>query len=170
MSESGILMEHLRNEYLKLRRQNAHLQKDFGSLQENNQRLIDANNSLNSTFDALNHHAKQLSKTNGKLKTEVKKTNAKLEAQANEHECQIEALQMMHTELKEELQMKQCSYIAEVHSRLQYQKLMMGIVDTVQERCRDHRLVEDILAMSDELEVLIDGTAGGGGWSSSIFT
>ena len=28
----------------------------------------------------------------------------------------------------------------------------MNIVDTIQERCKDHRLVEHILAMSDECE------------------
>eukprot|EP01083_Nonionella_stella_P107501 311404_1 len=59
---------------------------------------------------------------------------------------------MSQVELKEELKMKQGTYIAEVHSRLQYQKTMMKIVDTIQDRCREHKLVEKVLAMSDECE------------------
>jgi hypothetical protein len=48
--------------------------------------------------------------------------------------------------------MKQATYVAEVHSRLQYQKTMARIVEMVEERCRDSRLVEDVLAESDECE------------------
>ena len=55
-------------------------------------------------------------------------------------------------ELKEELKMKQGTYIAEVHSRLQYQKTMGKIVDMIQERCHDHELVEDVPVLSDECD------------------
>jgi len=60
---------------------------------------------------------------------------------------------MQQVELKDELTMKQETYIPEVQSRLHYQKVMMEIVDLVQERCRDHRLVEDVLSMNDECEL-----------------
>jgi hypothetical protein len=59
---------------------------------------------------------------------------------------------LAQAEIKEELKMKQATYISEVHSRLQYQKTMAKIVDVIQEKCRDTRLVEDILALSDECE------------------
>ena len=61
-------------------------------------------------------------------------------------------LNLTQVELKEELKMKQGTYIAEVHSRLQYQKTMGTIVDMIQDQYRDHRLVEDVLALSDECE------------------
>lgn len=153
MVESGKLLEHLRKEVYKLRSQNSQLKSDFRSLQENNQRLMDANNSLGTTFNNLNKHAKQVSKTNAKLKSELRKTNSLLTSEREQNAAQIESLQIQQVELKDELKMKQETYIAEVHSRLHYQKVMTGIVDIVQERCRDHRLVEDLLAMSDECEL-----------------
>jgi len=61
-------------------------------------------------------------------------------------------LSMAQVELKEELKMKQGTYIAEVHSRLRYQKTMMNIVDIIQEKCTNHQLVEQVLALSDECE------------------
>ena len=48
--------------------------------------------------------------------------------------------------------MKQATYAAEVQSRLQYQKALTAVVDIVQERCRDTRLVEDILGIADSCE------------------
>mmetsp|Transcript_647 Transcript_647/g.1023 ORF Transcript_647/g.1023 Transcript_647/m.1023 type:complete len:410 (+) Transcript_647:98-1327(+) len=153
MVESGKLLEHLRKEVYKLRSQNSQLKADFRSLQENNQRLMDANNSLGTIFNNLNKQAKQVSKTNAKLASEVQKTRKMLALEREQHSAQIESLQMQQIELKDELTMKQETYITEVHSRLHYQKVMMGIVDLVQERCRDHRLVEGVLAMSDECEL-----------------
>ncbi len=141
MDESGKMLEYLRKEVFKLRSQNSQLRSDFELLKENNQRLMDANASAGASFAALNQHAKQLSKTNAKLK-----------ADAGRYRSQCHSLQMAQVELKEELKMKQGTYIAEVHSRLQYQKTLSSIVDAIQERCKDHKLVEDILTMSDECE------------------
>ena len=141
MDESGKMLEYLRKEVFKLRSQNSQLRTDFDLLKDNNQRLMDANASAGASFAALNQHAKQLSKTNAKLKADVGK-----------YRQQCHSLQMVQVELKEELKMKQGTYIAEVHSRLQYQKTMSHIVDAIQERCADHRLIEDILTMSDACE------------------
>jgi hypothetical protein len=102
---------------------------------------MDANASAGASFAALNQHAKQMSKTNAKLKIDGSK-----------YKKQTHQLSMAQVELKEELKMKQGTYIAEVHSRLQYQKTMTAIVDLVQDNCRDHRLVEQVLKMHDECE------------------
>jgi myosin-5 len=141
MDESGKMLEYLRKEVFKLRSSNSQLRTDFDLLKENNQRLMDANASAGASFAALNQHAKQLSKK-----------NAKLEADVSRYKQQSQSLHLAQIESKEELKMKQGTYIAEVHSRLQYQKTMQQIVDVIQERCRDHRLVEDVLALSDECE------------------
>jgi predicted nuclease with TOPRIM domain len=141
MDESQKMLEYLRKEVFKLRSQNSQLRTDFDLLKENNQRLMDANASAGASFAALNQHAKHLSKTNSKLQNEVAKQKE-----------QVHKLNLAQIESKEELKMKQGTYIAEVHSRLQYQKTMGQIVDMVQDRCRDHRLVEDVLALSDECE------------------
>jgi hypothetical protein len=153
MIESGKLLEHLRTEIYKLRSQNSQLRSDFQSLQGNNQRLMNANSSLGSTFDNLNTHAKQMSKANGKMKQELQKTKDRLQTERTENKAQIQLMTTVQMELKEELKMKQGTYIAEVHSRLNYQKVLANVVDKVQGRCRDDRLVEEILAMSDEYEL-----------------
>ena len=152
MDESGKMLEYLRKEVFKLRGQNAQLRADFDLLKENNQRLMDANASAGASFAALNQHAKQLNKTNTKLMTELDK-----------YKKVAHKLNLAQVEAKEELQMKNASYVAEVQSRLQYQKTMNGIINMVQERCRDVRLVEDILALYDDCEAAagVDGEMAG---------
>ena len=149
MDESGKMLEYLRKEVFKLRGQNTQMKSDFDLLKENNQRLMDANASAGASFAALNQHAKQLNKTNTKLMTELEK-----------YKKATHKLNLSHVEAKEELRMKNETYVAEVQSRLQYQSTLRGIIDMVQERCRDVRLVEDILAMYDDCEASnIDGNS-----------
>ncbi|KAI2489593.1 myosin-kinesin ATPase superfamily-like protein [Fragilaria crotonensis] len=141
MDESGKMLEYLRKEVFKLRNQNSQLRTDFDLLKENNQRLMDANASAGASFAALNQHAKQLNKQNSKLSAELSHCKQLL------HKASL-----TQVEVKEELKMKQATYVAEVHSRLQYQKTMTKIVDTIQARCKDTRLVEDVLQMADDCE------------------
>ena len=160
MDESGKMLEYLRKEVFKLRSQNAQLRTDFDLLKENNQRLMDANASAGASFAALNQHAKQLNKTNAKLMAEV-----------SNYKQQLQKMNIINVETKEELKMKQATYVAEVHSRLQYQKTMARIVDMVQERCRDSRLVEDVLSLSDECEdEYMSGPTGMSAPQRSIFS
>jgi len=141
IDESGKMLEYLRKEVFKLRSQNTQLRSDFDALKENNQRLMDANASAGASFQALNQHAKMLAKANEKLQTDMNN----LKKQNTKHN-------LLEMELKEELKMKQATYIAEVHSRLQYQKTMGRIVEEVQERSRDEQLIDDVLMMNDECE------------------
>lgn len=141
MDESGKMLEYLRKEVFKLRSQNAQMRTDFDLLKDNNQRLMDANASAGASFAALNQHAKQLTRNNEKLQADVtgyKQSNHKLG--------------VVNVELREELKMKQATYVAEVHSRLQYQKSMTKVVDILQEKCHDTRLVEDVLSIADTCE------------------
>jgi len=141
MDESGRMLEYLRKEVFKLRNQNAQMRTDFDLLKDNNQRLMDANASAGASFSALNQHAKQLTKTNSKLAADI-----------TAHKQQIQKQNVFQIELKEELKMKQATYIAEVHSRLQYQKALTKVVDLAQDRCRDTRLVEKFLSIADDCE------------------
>lgn len=141
MDESGKMLEYLRKEVFKLRSQNAQMRTDFDLLKDNNQRLMDANASAGASFAALNQHAKQLTRINEKLQVEV--------GSLKKHGQKIS---VVNVELKEELKMKQATYVAEVHSRLQYQKSMTKITDMLQESCRDTRLVEDVLNVADTCE------------------
>mmetsp|Transcript_37818 Transcript_37818/g.55694 ORF Transcript_37818/g.55694 Transcript_37818/m.55694 type:complete len:1372 (+) Transcript_37818:176-4291(+) len=141
IDESGKMLEYLRKEVFKLRSQNSQLRRDFDLLRENNQRLMDSNASAGASFAALNQHAKQLNKTNAKLMSE-------LQGQKQN----VNKLELVQMELKEELKMKQSTYIAEVHSRFQYQKTMTKIVEYVEKNCKDKNLVEEVLGMSDDCE------------------
>ena len=142
MDESGKMLEYLRREVFKLRSHNQQLKTDFDLLKDNNQRLMDANASAGASFAALNQHAKQLSKQNTQLLNDVSTMKA-----------QVQKLNILQVEVKEELKFKQATYVAEVQSRLQYQKALQKITDLVQEKCRDHRLVEQVLEVADECEM-----------------
>ncbi len=142
MDESGRMLEYLRKEVFKLRSQNQQLKTDFDLLKDNNQRLMDANASAGASFAALNQHAKQMSKQNTHLLKEFESCKV-----------QMQKMNILQVELKEELKMKQASYIAEVQSRLQYQKALQKVTDMIQDQCRDHRLVERVLQVADECEM-----------------
>ena len=142
MDESGKMLEHLRKEVFRLRGQNQQLKTDFDLLKDNNQRLMDANASAGASFSALNQHAKQLSKTNVKLVNDVQS-----------YKGQAHKLNILQVESKEELKLKSATYIAEVQSRLEYQRALQEITDIIQENCRDHRLVERVLTVADQIEM-----------------
>ena len=134
IEESGKIIEYLRKENTKLRNQNETMRKDFKSLKENNQRLMEANASAGQSFQALNDHAKQLNGTNAKLIRNVEGYKAQLE------------------KLKEDLKTRQAYYLAEAEARLAYQKTMASIVGSIQDKCRDAQLVEDVVIMALECE------------------
>ena len=145
MEESGKMLEYLRKEVFKLRGQNAQLRSDFDILKQNNQKLMEANASAGSAFSALNQHAKQLGATNAKLLSELDKYK---KAAHRLNHAQLEA--------KEAFQIKSASYDAEVQAHLQHQNNTNDIVGMVQERCKDVRLVQDVLALHGSFEVLAD--------------
>jgi myosin-5 len=134
IEESGKIIEYLRKENMKLRNQNETLRKDFKSLKENNARLMEANASAGASFSALNDHAKQLNLTNAKLIRNVEAYKGQLE------------------KLKDDLKTRQAYYLAEAEARLAYQKTMAQIVGSIQDKCRDAQLVEDVVIMALECE------------------
>jgi len=141
MDESGKMLEYLRKEVFKLRTQNSQMRTDLDLLKDNNQRLMDANASAGASFAALNQHTKHLSKANDKLTSDLQA-----------YKQHVQKLNVTQVEIKEELKMKQATYVAEVHSRLQYQKALASIVDIVQDKCNDTRLVEAVLRIADACE------------------
>lgn len=134
IDESGKIIEYLRKENMKLRTQNDSLKKDYKSLKENNARLMEANASASQSFTALNDHAKNLNSTNAKLIKNVEGYKQQLE------------------KLKEDLKARQAYYLAQAEARLAYQKTMAQIVTSIQDKCRDPQLVEDVVIMALECE------------------
>ncbi|GMH97992.1 hypothetical protein TrST_g1244 [Triparma strigata] len=110
-------------------------------LKDNNRRLMDANAAAGASFAALNQHSKQLSKNNGKYQQDLSAAKSREQARAT----QI-------IELKEELKMQKATYIAEVHSRLQYSKILSVIARTVEDRSDDAHLVDEVNAIVEDCE------------------
>jgi chromosome segregation ATPase len=134
IDESTKIIEYLRKELAKLKGQNENMRKDFKALKENNQKLMGANASASASFTALNDHAKQLNVTNADLIRNVE-----------EYKHQLE-------KLKEDLKTRQSYYLSEAEARLAYQKTLAQIVGTIQEKCKDAKLVEDVVLMALECE------------------
>ena len=142
MDESGKMLEYLRKQVFTLKQQNSQLKSDFDLLKDNNQRLMDANASAGASFAALNQHAKQLSVTNSQLQHELSTCKT-----------QLSTLQVVQVELKEELKLKKATYVAEVHSRLQYQRAVQNMAELIQTKSRDTGLVEQVLQLADDCEL-----------------
>lgn len=128
----------LRKEVVRLRKENKELKGEVENLQDNAQRLQDANAQAENNFGTLTTHAK----------SELKKA----EFAAEEFKLQIKELKMAQAEQKDEIRMKQAAYVSEVQSRLQYQDAMTRIVELLQEKCRNSRLVEEVLQITDDVE------------------
>ena len=134
IDESTKIIEYLRKELAKLKGQNENMRKDFKGLKDNNQKLMGANASASASFTALNDHAKQLNVTNADLIRNVEEYKQQLE------------------KLKEDLKTRQSYYLSEAEARLAYQKTLAQIVGTIQEKCKDAKLVEDVVLMALECE------------------
>lgn len=147
MAESGELLVRLKKELQKLRSQNQHLRKDMNTMKGSNKCLMDANGSLGKTCEQLNLHGQKMNKTNAKLKAQIVKTDALLDAERDK----VQMLTTAQMETKAELELKHESYVEEAHSRNEYFKVLVKISEQIQERCRDYRLAEDILGMTDEV-------------------
>lgn len=134
IDESGKIIDYLRKENTKLRSQNDAMRKDFKSLKDNNARLMEANSSASQSFTSLNDRAKDLNQTNAQLIKNVETNKKTLE------------------KLKDDLKTRQSYYLAEAESRLSYQNTMAQIVNSIQDKCRNPQLIEDVVIMALECE------------------
>uniref|UniRef100_A0A6U5LFN6 Uncharacterized protein n=1 Tax=Corethron hystrix TaxID=216773 RepID=A0A6U5LFN6_9STRA len=147
MDESGKMLEYMRKEVFKLRQQNTQLRADYNVMKDTNTRLHEVNASAGASFAALNQHYKQMAKHNAKL------TQAVQDSKKN-----AAALQINNHELKEELRMKQDTYITEVTTRLNYQRVMGRMVDFICQESSDEYVVDEIMALQEECDLHHQGT------------
>jgi hypothetical protein len=131
---SGRLFIELKNDVTKLR-------NDHFRVQASNKRLSQANATAGASFESLNKHAQFLQVKLELSQNEAKEVNAAL----NESKTTV-------AELRDELAMKKASYVAEVQSRLAYQKTLQEVADLVQSECKDLDVVEKILALIDRTD------------------
>lgn len=128
----------LRKEVLRLRKENNALKTDLDNVGENTQRLMEANVIAQESFSSLNEKAKE--------------QRQKAKSVELSYKQQIHDLQLAQDEMNDEIKMKQAAYIAEVRSKKQYEAALSRVVDLIHDKCRDSRLVEAVLQISDEVE------------------
>ncbi|VEU39398.1 unnamed protein product [Pseudo-nitzschia multistriata] len=134
IDESGKIIEYLRKENAKLRKQSDSTKREYKTLKEQNTRLKEANDSASKSFNELNNHAKGLNATNARL---IKN---------------VDAFKKQLVKMKEDLKNRQAFYLAEAHARVAYQKTLARIVSQVQNQSRDAQLVEDVVIWALECE------------------
>jgi len=134
IDESGKIIEYLRKENQKLRKQCETQKRDYKSLKETNSRLMEANASASNSFNQLNEHAKGLNATNARLIKNVDTYKKHL------------------LKMKEDLKDRQAFYLSEAHARVAYQKCLAKIVAQVQDGSRDAQLIEDVVIWALECE------------------
>jgi chromosome segregation ATPase len=138
LCSNNLLPHSLRKEVLRLREENSALKTDLESVRENTQRLMEANVVAQESFSSLNEKAKE--------------QRHKARSVESSYKQQIHDLQLAQEEMNDEIKMKQAAYIAEVRSKKQYEAALSQVVDLIHDRCRDSRLVEAVLHISDEVE------------------
>lgn len=139
MEESGRIIEFLRAENLRLKRKNDQQRRDFATLKENNQRLMEANSSAGSSFQSLNQHAKQLNATNQKLL----KTVAQYRNRVSKLHSDMKNRQTHYRDLSK-------AYQAESDARVYYEKTLLEIVDIVSEKKCDRAIHEFVMQKAVE--------------------
>jgi hypothetical protein len=120
MEESGKIIEFLRNENVKLKKRVDLQKKDFSTLKENNQRLMEANSSAGASFASLNQHAKQLNASNQKLLKSV----ANYRGRITQLHTDMKRRQTYYREIAD-------TYKVEAEVRIFYEKAFLDIVDAV---------------------------------------
>jgi methyl coenzyme M reductase subunit C-like uncharacterized protein (methanogenesis marker protein 7) len=128
----------LRKEVLKLRKENYSLKRDLERVHETTQRLLEANAVAHDSFSSLSETAKEQRLKSKSVITELKQ--------------EVFDLKTAQEEMKDEVNMKQAAYVAEVRSRKCYEAGLSQLVELIQTKCRDRKLVEAVLQISDEIE------------------
>jgi len=134
LEETNKITGFLKKENKRLHSQQDSLKKDLKSLKENNASLKEANETASKSFASLNDQAKQMNSTNAKMIKNIEEYKKYLE------------------KLKEDLQTSQKYYLVEAEIRLSYQKIMASVVTTIQDKCRDPQMIEEVVIMALECE------------------
>lgn len=149
MEESGRIIEILRAENLRLKKKNEQQRKDFATLKENNQRLMEANSSAGSSFQSLNQHAKQLNGTNQRLL----KTVAQYRNKVAKLHADMKNRQSYYRDLSS-------AYKAESDARTFYEKSLLEIVGVVESKKCDSAIRELVLQRAMECAAKSQRAAG----------
>ena len=149
MQESGRIIEYLRSENIKIKRKTDQQKRDFDTIKESNQQLMEANVSASQSFQQLNQHAKQLNATNQNLTRSVAQYRNKI------------------AELHSEITIRQTycrevasAYKAESDARVFYEEAMLEIVDLVSANSCDPVIHSVVMAKAMDCAKVSNKVAG----------
>jgi myosin-5 len=136
IEESDKIVAYLRKENTKVRDQTEKMKEELEQLQSQNTRLIEANASAGASLDSLEKQKKSLAEHNTKLDENLKKWKAQ------------------NVQLKADLANRQAYFKAESKIRAEYEKAMDEIILLLEERCDDHKLLEEVTAAQLQCEAI----------------
>jgi myosin heavy subunit len=149
IEESEKIVAYLRKENKKVRDQTDKMKDDLEDLKEQNHRLIEANASAGASLDSLEKQKKNLSSHNSKLEENLKKWVDQ------------------NRQLKADLENRTAYYNAETKIRAEYERAMEKIVELLEQRCNDSKLIEDVTTAQLQCEALAARRTGIPGLSGS---
>mmetsp|Transcript_14245 Transcript_14245/g.31105 ORF Transcript_14245/g.31105 Transcript_14245/m.31105 type:complete len:1134 (-) Transcript_14245:53-3454(-) len=126
IEESDKIIAYLRKENKKVRDQTEKMKDDLQELKEQNNRLIEANASAGASLDSLEKQKKNIATHNSKLDENLKKWKSQ------------------NSQLKADLENRTAYYKAETRIRGEYEKAMEKIIEIMEEKCDDAKLIEDV--------------------------
>jgi len=136
IEESEKIVAYLRKENKKVRDQTDKMKEDLTDMKEQSNRLIEANASAGASLDSLDKQKKNLAAHNQKIIDNMKKFTDQ------------------NVQLKADLDNRNAYFRAETKIRAMYEKAMSEIVEVLETRCRDSKLVEDVVAASLQCEAI----------------
>ena len=136
IEESEKIVSYLRKENKKVRDLTEKMKEDLEDLKEQNHRLIEANASAGASLDSLEKQKKNLATHNVKLEDNLKKWTDQ------------------NRQLKADLENRSAYYQAETKIRAEYETAMEKIVELLEQRCDDSKLIEDVTAAQLQCEAL----------------
>jgi myosin-5 len=143
VEESEKIVGYLRKENKKVRDNTEKLKEDLQEMKDQNNRLIEANASAGASLDSMEKQKKNIASHNAKLDDNFKKYKAQ------------------NSQLRRDLENRNSYYHAETKIRDEYERAMEQIVDLLEDRCKDHKLVEDVNTAQLQCEVIASHKTGG---------
>eukprot|EP00522_Entomoneis_paludosa_P005858 CAMPEP_0172458822 /NCGR_PEP_ID=MMETSP1065-20121228/29457_1 /TAXON_ID=265537 /ORGANISM="Amphiprora paludosa, Strain CCMP125" /LENGTH=1142 /DNA_ID=CAMNT_0013213237 /DNA_START=11 /DNA_END=3439 /DNA_ORIENTATION=+ len=143
IEESDKIIAYLRKENKKVRDQTEKMKDDLQELKEQNNRLIEANASAGASLDSLEKQKKNIATHNSKLDDNLKKWKSQ------------------NSQLKADLENRTAYYKAETRIRGEYEKAMEKIIEIMEAKCDDAKLIEDVSNAQMQCEAIAAQKGGG---------
>ncbi|KAL7577776.1 hypothetical protein ACA910_010533 [Epithemia clementina (nom. ined.)] len=150
IEESDKIISYLRKENKKVRDTGEQMKDDLQELKEQNNRLIEANASAGASLDSLEKQKKNIATHNAKLDDNLKKWKSQ------------------NSQLKADLENRTAYFKAETRIRQEYERAMEKIIEIMEGKCDDAKLIEDVSNAQMQCEAIAAQKGSPGLMSSDV--